>query len=86
MESKLERAAPGGRLKKAVQPPAGLETSVDLSTLDEIAKADRNLTIPRCVERVNHEKAIATLKTSLADACAAGDRLKGLLRKEGLLK
>jgi type I restriction enzyme M protein len=61
-------------------------------TLDEIAKNDWNLNIPRYVERVNNEKtitldeAIGNLKTTLADAYAAEDRLKGLLRKEGLLK
>lgn len=61
-------------------------------TLDEIAKNDWNLNIPRYVERVNNEKAITldeaigNLKTALADAYAAEDRLKGLLRKEGLLK
>jgi type I restriction enzyme M protein len=61
-------------------------------TLDEIAKNDWNLNIPRYVERVNNEKAITldeaigNLKTTLADAYAAEDRLKGLLRKEGLLK
>ncbi|HOX00972.1 MAG TPA: class I SAM-dependent DNA methyltransferase [Candidatus Paceibacterota bacterium] len=61
-------------------------------TLDEIAKNDWNLNIPRYVERVNNEKtitldeAIGNLKTALADAYAAEDRLKGLLRKEELLR
>lgn len=61
-------------------------------TLDEIAKNDWNLNIPRYVERVNNEKAtsldeaIGNLKTALADAYAAEDRLKGLLKREGLLR
>jgi type I restriction enzyme M protein len=60
-------------------------------TLEDIAANDWNLNISRYVERVSNQEtitvqeAIGNLKSALADAYAAEDRLKGLLRKEGLL-
>lgn len=59
--------------------------------LEDIAANDWNLNISRYVERVSNQEtitvqeAIGNLKSALADAYAASDRLKGLLRKEGLL-
>ncbi len=60
-------------------------------TLDEIRENDFNLNIPRYVEPVIEEEsmtidqAIANLKESLQAAYAAEDRLKGLLKQNGLL-
>jgi type I restriction enzyme M protein len=60
-------------------------------SLEDIAANDWNLNISRYVERVSNQEtitvqeAIGNLKSALADAYAAEDRLKGLLRKEGLL-
>lgn len=60
-------------------------------TLDEIRANDFNLNIPRYVEPVIEEEsmtidqAIANLKNSLQAAYAAEDRLKALLKKEGLM-
>jgi type I restriction enzyme M protein len=59
--------------------------------LDEIARNDWNLNIPRYVEPVAVEEtitvseALANLKTALADAYAAEDRLRELLRQAGLM-
>ncbi len=61
-------------------------------TLDEIRENDFNLNIPRYVEPVIEEEsmtveeAIDNLKQSLEAACAAEDRLKALLKKEGLVQ
>lgn len=63
-----------------------------LVTLDEIARNDWNLNIPRYVEPVSTEEtvtvgeALANLKTALADAYAAEDRLRELLRQAGLMR
>lgn len=60
-------------------------------TLDEIARSDWNLNIPRYVEPVAKEEtvtvgeALANLKTALAEAYAAEDRLRDLLRQSGLM-
>ena len=60
-------------------------------TLDEIRENDFNLNIPRYVEPVIEEEsmtidqAIANLKESLQVAYAAEDRLKALLKQNGLL-
>lgn len=60
-------------------------------TLDEIAKNDWNLNIPRYVEPVTEEEtitvedAIANLKQALNEAYAAEDKLKELLREAGLM-
>jgi len=60
-------------------------------TLDEIDRNDGNLNITRYVERpieaetISVEDALANLKDALAEACAAEDRLKDLLRGAGLL-
>ena len=62
-----------------------------MATLAEIERNDWNLNIPRYVEPVaagetiTLEAALANLKTSLADADAAEDRLITLLKQEGLL-
>ena len=59
--------------------------------LDEVAQNDWNLNIPRYVEPVAEEQTItvqeatANLKRALADAYAAEDRLKVLLREARLL-
>ena len=59
--------------------------------LEEISANDWNLNITRYVERVSDQEtvtvqeAIGNLKSALADAYAAEDRLK-LLEEEGLLK
>ncbi len=59
--------------------------------LDEIARNDWNLNIPRYVEplveeeTVTVEEAVANLRTALADAYAAEDRLKSLLQSAGLM-
>lgn len=56
-----------------------------------IAANEHSLRIPRYVEQVSDQKtitvkqALTNLKTALADAFAAEDRLKTLLWKEGLL-
>ncbi len=58
-------------------------------SLDEIARNDWNLNIPRYVEPVTEEKTVSVgealtgLKQSLNDAYAAEDRLKALLREAG---
>jgi type I restriction enzyme M protein len=60
-------------------------------TLDEIDRNDGNLNITRYVERpveaetISVEDALANLKDALAEAYAAEDRLKDLLRGAGLL-
>ena len=60
-------------------------------TLDEIRENDYNLNIPRYVEplieeeSMSVEQAMKNLKESLASAYAAEDRLKELLKREGLL-
>jgi type I restriction enzyme M protein len=60
-------------------------------TLDEIRENDFNLNIPRYVEPVIAEEtitidqAITKLKESLKGAYAAEDRLRKLLRSNGLL-
>jgi type I restriction enzyme M protein len=62
-----------------------------IATLEEIAANDYNLNIPRYVEQVSDQEtitvkqALTNLKTALTDAYAAEDRLKTLLRNEGLL-
>ena len=62
-----------------------------VATLAEIERNDWNLNIPRYVEPVaagetiTLEAALANLQTSLADAYAAEDRLRELLRMQGLL-
>ncbi|GAC1582098.1 MAG: class I SAM-dependent DNA methyltransferase [Ktedonobacteraceae bacterium] len=59
-------------------------------TLDEIARNDWNLNIPRYIEAVTKEEtsnvaeALANLKTALDEAYAAEDRLKKLLQEAGL--
>ena len=59
--------------------------------LEEIKENEFNLNIPRYVEPVLEEEtvtvkeAIQNLKDSLNAAYAAEDRLKALLKKEGLL-
>jgi type I restriction enzyme M protein len=61
-------------------------------TLDEIARNDWNLNIPRYVEPISAEEtigvaeALANLKQSLAEAYAAEDRLHELLWDAGLLQ
>jgi type I restriction enzyme M protein len=63
-----------------------------LVTLDEIAANDWNLNIPRYVEPpaqeelLTVEEALGNLKTALADAYAAEDRLRDLLRQAGLME
>jgi len=60
-------------------------------TLEEIDANDWNLNIPRYVERVSDEQAISVedavsnLKSALEEAYAAEDKLKALLKREGLL-
>lgn len=60
-------------------------------SIDEIQENDYNLNIPRYVEPVieeeslSVEEAVANLKASLEAAYAAEDRLKALLKREGLL-
>lgn len=60
-------------------------------TLDEIRENDYNLNIPRYVEPIIAEEsitvkeAIGNLKESLKTAYAAEDKLKKLLKREGLL-
>ena len=60
-------------------------------TLEEIAANDWNLNIPRYVERVSDEQtitveeAVSNLKSALAEAYTAEDKLKALLKREGLL-
>jgi type I restriction enzyme M protein len=60
-------------------------------TLDELAKNDWNLNIPRYVESIAQEEtssvadAISNLKTAMEEAYAAEDRLKVLLREAGLM-
>ncbi len=60
-------------------------------TLDEIRENDCNLNIPRYVdpiieeETITIDQAVANLKDSLQAAYAAEDRLKGLLKQNGLL-
>ena len=60
-------------------------------SLDEIKENDWNLNIPRYIEPVIEEEtitvaeAIANLKTSLNQAYAAEDKLKDLLKENGLL-
>jgi type I restriction enzyme M protein len=62
-----------------------------LVSLDEIKENDWNLNIPRYIEPVIEEEtitvaeAIANLKTSLDEAYAAEDKLKDLLKENGLL-
>lgn len=62
-----------------------------LVALDEIKENDWNLNIPRYIEPVIEEEtitvaeAIANLKTSLDAAYAAEDKLKDLLKENGLL-
>ena len=59
--------------------------------LDELAKNDWNLNIPRYVESIAQEEtssvadAISNLKTAMEEAYAAEDRLKVLLREAGLM-
>lgn len=59
--------------------------------LDEIARNDWNLNIPRYVEPLAQEdtltveEALANLSDALTDAYAAEDRLKGLLQDAGLM-
>lgn len=59
--------------------------------LSEIERNDWNLNIPRYVEPVAQEEtvtvgeALGNLKAALADAYAAEDRLRDLLRQSGLL-
>ena len=68
-----------------------VESVARMVTVDEIAENDWNLNIPRYVEpvveeeTVTVEEAIASLKESLDAAYAAEDRLRDLLRDEGLL-
>lgn len=63
-----------------------------VATLDEIAGNDTNLNIPRYVEplveeeTITVEEAIAGLKQALDEAYAAEDRLKELLRQNGLME
>lgn len=63
-----------------------------LVTIDEIAGNEWNLNIPRYVEPLAQEEtvtvseALTNLKTALADAYAAEDRLRELLRKSGLMQ
>ena len=60
-------------------------------TLAEIAANDWNLNIPRYVAPEEEERsvsvpeALAALRAALEEAYAAEDRLKALLRREGLL-
>lgn len=60
-------------------------------SLDEIRENDYNLNIPRYIEPVIEEEtmtvdqAIANLKESLEAAYAAEDRLRALLKREGLM-
>lgn len=69
-----------------------VEGACRVVTLDEIRENDFNLNIPRYVEPVIEEEsmtveeAVDNLKQSLAAAYAAEDRLKELLKKEGLVR
>jgi type I restriction enzyme M protein len=62
-----------------------------IATLEEIAANDYNLNIPRYVEQVSDQEtitvkqAVENLKSALADAYAAEDRLVALLKREGIL-
>jgi type I restriction enzyme M protein len=66
--------------------------SVHIVTLDDIRKNEWNLNIPRYIEPVSEEEtitveeAIENLKSALAKAYSAEDRLKQLLRNAGLME
>jgi type I restriction enzyme M protein len=68
-----------------------VEGTAKVVTLEEIASNDWNLNIPRYVERVSEEQtvtvqeAVSNLKSALQEAYAAEDKLKVLLKREGLL-
>lgn len=80
-----------GQILAWYQAFADVEGAARVIGLDEIAKNDFNLNITRYVEKksaeeaLTVEEALANLKTSLAAAYAAEDRLKALLIREGLL-
>lgn len=69
-----------------------VQGSCRVASLQEIRENDYNLNIPRYVEPVMEEEhpsvdeALAQLKTSLAAAFSAEDKLKALLIREGLIK
>jgi type I restriction enzyme M protein len=68
-----------------------VEGVAKIVTLEQIAANDWNLNIPRYVERVSDQdtvtvqEAVGNLKLALEDAYAAEDKLKSLLKREGLL-
>lgn len=69
-----------------------IESHARVVILDEIAQNDWNLNIPRYIEPVAEqetisvEEALANLKAALDEAYAAEDKLKSLLKKEGVYK
>lgn len=69
-----------------------LDAALEDSDLDEIRENGHNLNIPRYVEPVIEEetitvdKAIANLKESLQAAYAAEDKLRELLKREGMTR
>lgn len=69
-----------------------VEGKTHVAALEEIADNDWNLNIPRYVEPIIEEEtitvdeAVANLKQALEKAYAAEDRLKALLREEGLIE